>query len=252
MIFCPSLSVPRWSTPTSLYPSSLRILCAFAFLPPHHFLSPFFSSRYRNPIFQPLCFHLLAAMGGYTPPHHSEKDKHMNTTITSTTPTPDLVATASEILGARCPFVYPNGKRCSSAGLPERDGYCRRHTQPKSAPSDFDDLSSDLLPQPSDFSDTGDIHVFLTRLLSQVTKGRISPRRAAVLAYITNQLLHSQRVIAQEIADQPQQIIFDLPRPKETDTAPWRTFLLPTMVQLAKQCHQVPAVGAGNRRYWLS
>jgi len=45
-----------------------------------------------------------------------------------------------------------------------------------------------------------------------MTKGRVSPRRAAVLAYITNQLLHSHRVVLKEEESQP--IIFDLPRPK--------------------------------------
>ena len=101
-------------------------------------------------------------------------------------------------------------------GLASHSGFCLGHSYAKSAPpplNDSDDLSPDLLPQPSDFSNTGEIHAFLTRLLAQVTKGRISPRRAAVLAYITNQLLHSQRVIAQEIADQPQQLIVDMSRP---------------------------------------
>jgi len=44
--------------------------------------------------------------------------------------------------------------------------------------------------------------------------GHQGPRRAAVLAYITNQLLHSHRAIQKESDDQPQEIIMDLPRPK--------------------------------------
>jgi hypothetical protein len=47
-----------------------------------------------------------------------------------------------------------------------------------------------------------------------VTKGRISPRRAAVLAHISNQLLHSHRAIEKEEERQPTQIIMDLPRTK--------------------------------------
>ena len=149
--------------------------------------------------------------------HQKKKDKLMNATITGSTITPDPLAAAPQILDTRCPFRFANGKRCRLPGLAAHSGFCLGHAHAKSvpaSPNDADDLSSDLLPQPSNFSETGDIHVFLTRLLSQVTKGRISPRRAAVLAYITNQLLRSQRVIAQEIADQPQPIIFDLPRPK--------------------------------------
>jgi hypothetical protein len=47
-----------------------------------------------------------------------------------------------------------------------------------------------------------------------VTKGRITPRRAAVLAYISSQLLHSHRAIQKEEESEPTKIIFDLPRPK--------------------------------------
>jgi hypothetical protein len=57
--------------------------------------------------------------------------------------------------------------------------------------NDAEDLSADLLPQLSEFSPSIDLRQFLARLLTLVTKGRVSPRRASVLAYITNQLLHS-------------------------------------------------------------
>ena len=80
-----------------------------------------------------------------------------------------------------------------------------------------EDLSADLLPELSEFSASTDIRQFLARLLILVTKGRISPRRASVLAYITNQLLHSHRGITLEtnaIADQPQEVILDMPGPK--------------------------------------
>jgi hypothetical protein len=82
------------------------------------------------------------------------------------------------------------------------------------APSDFEDLSADLLPQPSEFDAALSINQYLSRLLVLVTKGRVTPRRAAVMAYITNQLLHSQRAIEREVNSEPQEIIFDLPRPK--------------------------------------
>jgi hypothetical protein len=47
-----------------------------------------------------------------------------------------------------------------------------------------------------------------------MTQGRVSPRRASVLAYISNQLLHSYVVAEKESENEPQQFIFDLPRPK--------------------------------------
>jgi hypothetical protein len=61
------------------------------------------------------------------------------------------------------------------------------------APVQFDseDPSADLLPELSEFNSGVDIRKFLARPLVLVTKGRISSRRASVLAYISNQLLHS-------------------------------------------------------------
>jgi len=67
-----------------------------------------------------------------------------------------------------------------------------------------------------EFAAGADIRQFLARLLVLVTKGRISPRRASVLGYITNQLLHSHRAIDRERGvqdDEPQKIIIDMPRP---------------------------------------
>jgi hypothetical protein len=57
--------------------------------------------------------------------------------------------------------------------------------------NDAEDLTADLLPQLSELSPAIDLRQFLARLLTLVTKGRVSPRRASVPAYITNQLLHS-------------------------------------------------------------
>jgi hypothetical protein len=73
------------------------------------------------------------------------------------------------------------------------------------------------LPEPSEFSAGTDIRQFLARLLTLVTKGRIFPRRASVLAYITNQILHSHRAVMLEsnaVEEEPQRIIIDIPRPE--------------------------------------
>ncbi len=125
----------------------------------------------------------------------------------------------------RCQHRFSNGKRCRLPGLASQSGLCSRHFHPTTAAfpqsaSDSTDLSADLLPELSEFSSGADIRQFLARLLVQVTKGRVSPRRASVLAYITNQLLHSHRAIQKESNDEPQQIIFDLPRPDRSDPRP--------------------------------
>ena len=107
---------------------------------------------------------------------------------------------------SRCQHRLPNGKRCRLPGLDSQFGLCARHFNLSAAvgasrlqsPSDSEDLSSDLLPEASEFDAATPINQFLARLLILVTKGRVTPRRAAVLAYITNQLLHSHRALRQE------------------------------------------------------
>jgi len=47
-----------------------------------------------------------------------------------------------------------------------------------------------------------------------MAKGRVSPRRASVLAYITTQLLHTHVAAEKESSDEEPQIIFDLPSPE--------------------------------------
>ncbi|OLC96770.1 MAG: hypothetical protein DMG35_13235 [Acidobacteria bacterium] len=143
----------------------------------------------------------------------------MNSTITNASSTLEVPAVPSQNESPRCQYRFSNGKRCRFPGLESQSGFCSRHFHPilvalPASPNDSADLSADLLPELSEFSSGVDIRQFLARLLVQVTKGRVGPRRAAVLAYITNQLLHSHRAIKKESDDQPQEIIMDLPRPK--------------------------------------
>ena len=127
---------------------------------------------------------------------------------------------------SRCQHRFPNGKRCRLDGSNSHFGLCLHHftlsaalgASRQQSQSDSVDLSTDLLGQLSEFKCAPDINQFLARLLILVTQGRITPRRASVLAYITNQLLHSHRAVSREndsqSDDEPQQIIIDLPRPK--------------------------------------
>jgi hypothetical protein len=69
-----------------------------------------------------------------------------------------------------------------------------------------------LLLLPTDrFDSACQINDFLSTVIDLVVKNEIFARRAAVLAYITNQLLRTLPIIQQE---NPPQFIFDLPRPK--------------------------------------
>jgi hypothetical protein len=147
----------------------------------------------------------------------------MNSTTTNDRSTTEVSVVLPEVVppeddSARCQYLFSNGKRCRLPGLQSQSGFCSRHFRPlalsfPSCPNDFEDLSADLLPELNEFSSGEDVQKFLARLVVQVTKGRVSPRRAAVLGYLTNQLLHSHRAIDKEADNEPQKIIFDLPRP---------------------------------------
>ena len=137
--------------------------------------------------------------------------------------------------GGRCSHRFPNGKRCRRYATNSHFGLCPQHFEESAAiggslqqdHSDFTDLSADLLSELSEFSSADDIRKFLARLLVLVTKGRISPRRASVLGYITNQLLHSHRAVRQEQPVIIEEITSvepgDIPRPGDS----WRTKLYP-------------------------
>jgi hypothetical protein len=124
----------------------------------------------------------------------------------------------------RCRHFTADGSRCRLAVLDARTNLCFRHSALIAAAAqppqnDSEDLSAELLPELSEFNSAVDINQFLARLLVLVTKGRISPRRASVLGYITNQLLHSHRAIDRENlfqledSDPPRVELGDMPRP---------------------------------------
>ena len=98
----------------------------------------------------------------------------------------------------RCQYRYSNGKRCRLPGSKPHFGFCSHHFSLSNSGAsqhsydDSEDLTAELLPELSEFHSAINIKQFLARLLVLVTKGRISPRRAAVLSYITNQLIHSR------------------------------------------------------------
>jgi len=109
---------------------------------------------------------------------------------------------------ARCRHFTADGRRCRLAVLDTRSHLCFRHSALLAAPqpqNDSEDLSAELLPELSQFDSSVDMNKFLARLLILITKGRVSPRRASVMAYVTNQLLHSHRVIARDNLVKPQQ-----------------------------------------------
>ncbi len=120
------------------------------------------------------------------------------------------VATGHE----KCRHFTAHGRQCRLRAL--RSGLCFRHASLQlQPPQPVDvDLSADFLIQLDDLQSAEQINQFLAKLLILVVQNRISVRRAAVLTYITNQLLHSLVAIKRQIDNDPVQYIFDAPRPE--------------------------------------
>jgi hypothetical protein len=114
---------------------------------------------------------------------------------------------------ARCNHRFPNGMRCRLIGFGSQP-FCPKHAQPAVAcQPDPAEIASTLTTGLNDFTSAAQINDFLSRLLLLLAQDKISTRRAAVLAYITNQILRTLPAIAKEENAQPTGIIVDMPGP---------------------------------------
>jgi hypothetical protein len=127
----------------------------------------------------------------------------------------------------RCQFRTPSGKRCRFNASSSDSTFCEAHSGLAENHRQADDLSATLTAGLTQFKSPAELNDFLTRLLLLLAQDRISARRAAVLAYITNQLLRTISAIesAAEKNDEPTKIeyVFNIPRPNHEDpptTAP--------------------------------
>ena len=93
---------------------------------------------------------------------------------------------------ARCQRRTRHGRQCRLHPL-SPGGLCFRHASLQSQvkqPVDVD-LSGEFTAQLAELKSAEQLNAFLGKLLLLVVQNRISVRRAAVLAYITNQLLRT-------------------------------------------------------------
>src|SRR5713226_1257779 len=128
--------------------------------------------------------------------------------------TPQFAKSSSINNSARCNHRFPNGMRCRLVGLGSQPS-CPKHTHDVAPPQpDPAEIASTLTANLDDFTSAAQINDFLSRLLLLLAQDKISTRRAAVLAYITNQLLRTLPAIAKEENAEPTSFIFDAPRPE--------------------------------------
>jgi len=129
---------------------------------------------------------------------------------------------------ARCAHRFPNSKRCRLYVRTLDSAYCSTHAQLPQNQQDSPETAASLTADLREFRSAIPINEFLARLLLLLAENKISARRAAVLAYITNQLLRTLPAIDHELnpkpgKDEPVQIIFDMPGPdrdRDPDTDP--------------------------------
>jgi hypothetical protein len=119
---------------------------------------------------------------------------------------------------ARCAHRFPNSKRCRLYVRTLDSAYCSTHAQLPQNQQDTPETAAVLTADLREFRSAIPINEFLARLLLLLAENKISARRAAVLAYITNQLLRTLPVIDRELnpklgKDEPVEIIFDMPGP---------------------------------------
>ena len=119
---------------------------------------------------------------------------------------------------SRCTQRFANGKRCRISAQPDST-FCPSHAKLSANRRQAADLSATLTGGLDEFTSPAAINDFLSRLLLLLAQNRISPRRAAVLAYITNQLLRTLSAMEKEAEDHgPKKtlvkVIWDLPGPK--------------------------------------
>src|SRR3954469_16096151 len=93
----------------------------------------------------------------------------------------------------RCQYRTRAGRLCRRGAAPDSK-YCVNHATSVDDPVD-PDLEALLTAGLDKFDTPAAINDFLARLVRLLAQDRISPRRAAVLAYISNQILRSVSAI---------------------------------------------------------
>ncbi|HXL23125.1 MAG TPA: hypothetical protein VOA78_11705 [Candidatus Dormibacteraeota bacterium] len=122
----------------------------------------------------------------------------MNPTIDqSTAPSTNPSATTAPFgpTPARCIHRTPAGRRCSAEAVDPQASFCRRHLFGSTRRYPDPSLASELLGDLTEFDSAAEVNQFLSRLLRLLAEDRVSPRRAAVMAYTCNLLLHTHRAI---------------------------------------------------------
>src|SRR3989441_4745282 len=148
-------------------------------------------------------------------PGSCRKGTHMN-------PQTANAVTDSNSAPLHCRYRTASGRRCrlpAVAGMAVSDphtGLCHKHAADRQKDLDQADLAAALIGDIEEFRSAADINHSLGELYKLQARNKITPRRAAVMAYTANLLLRTLPAIdAEENAEQEAwpQLIIDIPRP---------------------------------------
>jgi hypothetical protein len=106
-------------------------------------------------------------------------------------------STSSDFTPERCQYRTATGRQCCSVAVDPDSSFCARHAA--SEPNDSEDFSVDLTQKACSFQNAQGINHSLGALYTFCAQGRISPRRASTLAYISSLLLRSLTAIDNDL-----------------------------------------------------
>jgi hypothetical protein len=98
-------------------------------------------------------------------------------------------STTSDFTPERCQHRTPTGRQCRSLVADPSGSFCAAHAASERA--DSEDFTAALTEKACRFQNADGINYSLGVLYTLLAQGRISPRRASVLAYISNLLLRT-------------------------------------------------------------
>ena len=125
-----------------------------------------------------------------------------------------------------CRHRTKTGRRCRLPVLPN-SALCFRHSPLPGSREDKDDLSAELFGElpvgtPPDLTNAKQVNDCLSKAIVLLARGRISPRRAAVLTFSCSQLLRSVAAMQREEDNLPR-VTVNIQQPDREDEGAGRS-----------------------------
>ncbi|MCU1243150.1 MAG: hypothetical protein JWO71_3876 [Candidatus Acidoferrum typicum] len=108
-----------------------------------------------------------------------------------------LKSLSSDFTPERCQYRTATGRQCLSPVVDPGSPFCPRHAFAQ--PSESDDFLAPLTQRACRFQNAAGVNYSLGALYTLLAQGRISPRRATALAYISSLLLRTLPAIDSDL-----------------------------------------------------